>query len=106
MKFDIESTLKSMVSAATDSAGTDLKEVKDTAQQFFEMNKARYGKLVTYRISGDIDQADFESRMEDEKKMLEAQLNTLAIISKIMAQNAANAAIDVLKNAVQLALKL
>lgn len=106
MKFDIESTLKSMALAAKNSAGEDLKEVKDTSQQFFEMNKARLGKLIQYRLTGKIDQDDFESRMEDEKKMLEAQLNTLSIITKVMAQNAANAAIDVLNTAVQAALKI
>ena len=106
MKFDFESTVKSMLSAVKNSAGEDIKEVQETARQFFEMNKARLGKLAQYRLTGKIDQADFESRMEDEKKMLEAQFNTLSIITKVMAQNAANAAIDVLNTAVNAALRI
>lgn len=104
MDFDIEKTIKNMVSAARGTVGEDIMEVKETALQFLEMNKARYSKLVQYRIAGKIDQDDFESRLEDEKKMLEAQFNTLTIITKVMAQNAANAAMDVLNKAVQAAI--
>ena len=106
MKFDIESTVKSMLVAVKNSAGEDIKQVQETAGQFFEMNKARIGKLVQYRLTGKIDQDDFESRLEDEKKMLEAQFNTITVITKVMAQNAANAAIDVLNSAVKAALQI
>ena len=42
----------------------------------------------------------FVKRLADEKKILESELHALAVISKSMAQKAANAAIDVLENAV------
>ena len=106
MKFDIESTVKSMVSAAKGSVGDDAPEAKETAQQFLEMNKNRLAKLAQYRITGKLSAEDFKSRMEDERKMLEAQFNTMKIISKVMAQNAANAAIRVLEDAVQAALSI
>jgi hypothetical protein len=106
MNFDIDKTITGMLAAIKGSVQNDWKEVQETSSRFFQMNKNRYGKLVQYRISGKIDQANFESRLEDEKVMLEAELNTLAIISKVMAQNAANAALKVFEDAVKVALKI
>jgi hypothetical protein len=39
-------------------------------------------------------------RLKDEKKILESELHSIAIVSKSIAQKAANAAIEVLQNTV------
>jgi uncharacterized protein YaaN involved in tellurite resistance len=106
MEFDIENTVNQMLFAIRFSVQKDLVEVNTTARQFFEMNKKRYEKLVEYRLAGKIDEQNFKSRLEDEKRMLEVQLNTLTILTKVMAQNAANAAFDVLESAVRTCLKV
>ncbi|NQU55336.1 MAG: hypothetical protein HQ522_22700 [Bacteroidetes bacterium] len=104
MKFDIKETVTGMLAAVKGSVKNDWKEVKETTTRFLEMNKNRYAKLAEYRITGKIDQENFESRLKDEKLMLEAEFNTLAIISKVMAQNAANAAFGILEKAVKTAI--
>ena len=81
MSFDIDKTVMGMLAAIKGSAQKDWKEVRNTATQFFKMNKKRYGKLAHYYLTGSIDVESFESRIEDEKKMIEAELNTLTIIS-------------------------
>jgi hypothetical protein len=106
MEFDIENTVNQMLLAVKSSIQKDWSEVNATARQFLEMNKKRYEKLVEYRLTGKIDEQNFKSRLEDEKRMLEVQLNTLTILSKVMAQNAANAAFDVLESAVRTCLKV
>jgi hypothetical protein len=51
-----------------------------------------------------LSQEKFESRLADEKLVLEAELHAVAVISKAIAQRAANAAIDVLTKAVSAAI--
>lgn len=106
MKFDLEATIKGMVLAVRDSVEKDYGEAEYVSRLFLEANKNRYQKLVDFRLAGKIDDQNFQSRLNDEKLMLEAQLNTLAIISKVKAQNAANAAFEVLESAVKSCLNL
>lgn len=43
------------------------------------------------------------SRLEDEKLIVETELHAIAVITKAIAQKAANAAMDVLEKAVKVA---
>ena len=51
-------------------------------------------------ITNKLSQEDFESRLEDEKLILEAELNAVAVVSKAITQNAVNSAINILRIAV------
>ena len=106
MEFDVDGTINEMLLAVKVSVNNDLGEVGKITRMFLSANKARYKKLVEFRIEGKIDEANFKARLEDEKLMLEAQYNTLSIITKVMAQNAANAAFNVLESAVKTCLKI
>lgn len=106
MKIDLETTIKEMVLAVKNSVLKDSGQAGDVTRLFLEANRERYRKLVDFRLSGKIDEADFNIRLDDEKRMLEAQLNTLKILSKVKAQNAANAAFNVLESVVNKLLKL
>lgn len=106
MAFDFDATIKDMVLAVEDSVRKDSKEAGSVVRLFLEANRRRYEKLIDYRLTGQIDEQNFQSRIEDEKLMLEAQLNTLSIISKVKVQNAANAAFKVLDLAVKNFLKV
>jgi hypothetical protein len=61
-------------------------------------------ELVTARAMGDIDDEEFESEIEREKQLLEVELLTLQIIAKASVQKAINAAMDVLKDSIRLAI--
>src|SRR5690606_4073622 len=106
MKFDVDTIINDMVLAVRKSVQEDYKEAETVAQLFLEANKARYRRLAEYRLMGLIDEQNFQSRLQDEILMLEAQFNTLAIFTKVMAQNAANAVIDVFEKAVMSGLKI
>ena len=101
MKLDIDEILADMLSAIKGTVAENWKEVKSTANQFLQNKKERLELLAELRINEDLNQEKFESYLEDEKLVLEAELHAIAIISKAIAQKATNAAISVLEKAVK-----
>lgn len=106
MNFDINKVLGDMLAAMKNSLSDNWDEVQGPAKQFLENKKERLKLLSELRISGDLSQEKFESRLEDEKLILEAELNALAVVSKAIAQKAVNAAMDVLSSAVKAAIDI
>ena len=104
MKFDINEVLADMLSAIKETVEDNWDVVKSTADQFLQRKKERLELLALLRIEGDLSQKKFESRLKDEKLIAEAELHAIAVISKAIAQRAANAALDVLKKAVKVAI--
>ena len=104
MKFDIDEVLADMLSAIKETVEDNWDVVKSTANQFLQRKKERLELLAQLRIEGDLSQKKFESRLKDEKLIAEAELHAIAVISKAIAQKAANAATDVLKTAVKVAI--
>lgn len=104
MNFDINEVLANMLSAVKGAAEDNWGEVKTTANQFLERKKERLELLAELRINNELSQEKFESRLSDEKLIVEAELHAITVISKAIAQKAANAAIDVLVKAVKVAI--
>ena len=104
MKFDINKVVSDMLCAIKGTVEDGWEEVKVVSDQFLQRKKERLELIAELRITGDISQEKFESRLKDEKLILEAELNALAVISKAMVQKAANAAVDILSNAVNTAI--
>jgi hypothetical protein len=100
MNFDINTVLADMSSAVKDTVSENWDETKSVANRFLQNRKERLALLAKLRIDGDLSEEKFKSRLEDEKLILEAELNALEVISKAIAQNAANAAINALEKAV------
>ena len=103
MKFDINEVLAEMLSAVKETVDDNWDEVKNTANQFLQRKKERLELLAELRISNELSQEKFESRLADEKLIIEAELHAIAVISKAIAQKATNAAMEILEKAVKLA---
>lgn len=101
MNLNIEEVLKEMLAVMSGVAKEHWKDVESVSTNFLNRKKERLEMLAKMRISGEITQARFESRLEDEKLILEAELNALAVLSKAITQKAVNGAIDVLTKAVE-----
>lgn len=101
--FDIKDTLSGMLGAIKGETGDGWKKVKAVAEQFAASNEKRLKMIVDLRISGEMDEKDFEKAMNDEKEMLEAQMNAISVISKAVVQKAVNAAFGVFWKAVRVA---
>jgi hypothetical protein len=104
MNFDINEVLADMLSAIKGTVDDNWSEVKATANQFLQRKKERLELLAELRINNELSQEKFESRLADEKLIVEAELHAIAVVSKAIAQKAANAAIDVLVKAVKVAI--
>jgi hypothetical protein len=104
MSFNINEVSSGMLSEIKGAVAEDWPQVKATAERFLQNKKDRLALLAELRIKGELSQAKFESRLQDEKLILEAELNALAVLSKAIAQNAANAALEILGKAVTAAI--
>lgn len=100
VNFDIKQTLDDMLASAKKTAGDSGKEAKGIAARFLQNRKERLMLLADLRLTGDLPDDKFSSRLEDEKLILEAELNALAVISKSTAQHTAQNVIGVFQSAV------
>jgi poly(A) polymerase Pap1 len=103
--FNIEEVALSMLSALQGELKKDWPAAKATMEDFIRRQQRILEIEALYRINGQLDEENYKSRLEDKKRLMEAQLEAVKAVSKAMAQKAANAAIEVLENAVLLALK-
>ena len=106
MEIDINEIIAQMADAIKGSVEQDWVYVKEKAAAFLQERKSRLELLASLRITNQIEQQFFELRLQDEKEILESELHSLALITKVVAQNAANAAIQVLRTAVESALDI
>ncbi len=100
MAFDINEVVAQMLSAIKNTVKENWNLVKDSASGYFQDHKSRLELLASLRLNNEINQEFFLNRLADEEKILESELHSIAIITKAIAQKAANAAIDVFQNAI------
>ena len=104
MAFNINEVVAEMISAIKSSVKNDWKLIKDTANDFLDSKKERLELLASLRIQNEINEEFFLKRLKDEKKILESELHAMAVITKAAAERAANAAFEVLGNAINAAI--
>lgn len=104
MKIDINEILAEMLEAIKGIIKDDWNVVRKPANTFMQSKKDRLELLASMRISGAIDNSFFEKRLADEKEILTSELHSIAIVNKVKAQNAANAAFKVLEKVITTAL--
>jgi hypothetical protein len=105
MKLDINEILADMLNAMKGTMKDDWEVVKKAANNFMQTKKDRLELLANMRLSGDISEEFFEKRVVDEQEILISELHSIAIVNKVMAQNAVNAAFKVLESVISTALK-
>ena len=105
MNFDIDAIAADMLLAMKGVFVKNRPEVESIVKQFVKDRKNTLELLAELYRKGKITQQKLESRLEEEKIILEAELEALKIVSKALVQKAANAAIDTLVNAIKTAVK-
>ncbi len=104
MGFDIDKVINDMTEAIRNVVKKDGGDIKQYANQILENEKDSLEEIGLVRLSGKISDEVFEREIEREKKVVEAELLTIQIMTKALAQKAVNAAIDVFVKAVRAAL--
>lgn len=98
--FDIQGVFSSMAGAVQNTVTTSWPQVQGVWLQFAQTNKDTLQDLAMGVINGDISSADAQSYMVDMKNTLQTQLLATEIMGEAIAQQAANAALDIFWGAV------
>jgi hypothetical protein len=106
MSFDINEVLKNMTEAIRKAVKDDVGNIDQYASRILDNEKDSLKELSLAKLSGEINDEVFEREIEREKKVLEAELLTIQIMTKSLAQKAVNAAIDVFVSAIKVALTI
>ena len=101
MSFDIDQVLKDMADAISDAVKDGAGDIKTSAKEIMDAEKESLKELGEARLRGEIDDIVFDREIEREKKVVEAELLTIKIMTKALAQKAVNAAIDVFVKALK-----
>lgn len=99
MSADINEVLRDMALAFKMTAGNSWKAAKSVVEEFTLQNNERIALLIKFRQEGKLSDIELGDRLKDEKLLLEAQLNAIAILGKASVQKAVNAAFTVLEKA-------
>jgi hypothetical protein len=106
MAIDINEIIPQMLDAIKGEVKNDWNLVKGAAAGFLQNKKDRLSFLAALRLNNQISDEDFKQRLKNEELIFEAELHAVALIARVTAQNAANAAIAVLSKAVSTALDI
>ena len=104
MSFDIEGTIGDMAAAISGIISDEWSGVEACVKKSLDDEKDSLANNTKARIDNEIDDEDLKSHLEDEKVVLEAALLACKVKAKILVQNAANSAMDVLKEAIKVAI--
>lgn len=104
MAFDADKTLQDMIKAISGVLSGEWPAIKSCVERALEKEKEAIAKIAKARLKNQIDDDDMRRHLEDRKLVLEAALLACQVTAKMAAQNAANAAIDVLSKAIKAAL--
>lgn len=104
MSFDIDAVLGDMLSAMKDSVDSEWDEIEGYAKQILDNEKDALLELAEQRLRGEITEEELKSELDDEKDTVEAEMKAIQVMTKAMAQRAANATLDVLYNAIKAAI--
>lgn len=105
MAFDFENTLKGMLAAAHGVVKKELPQVKECVEHVLREEEEVLKEIAQARLDGKINDDELKSQLEDEKEVVEVAMLACSVRAKKLAQEAANAAIKVLHDAVGAAIK-
>ena len=106
MAFDIDQTLAGMVKAAAGVLGGEWPGVEACVNKAFQNEATALDAIAKKRLNQEITDEQMEEQFKFEKDALEADLLVCKVKTRIAAQNAVNAAANILSGAIKSALKV
>ena len=104
MAFEIDKVIDQMVAAVSGEVAEGWDDVQGCVKGALQREKQAFADIAKARINGEIDDEETEEQIADEAEVLKAELLVCKIKAKISAQEAVNAAIKVLNEAIGSAL--
>jgi len=105
MSFDFQTTFKSMVDAAQTELLEDTEQIRNQMKQILEDEKDRLKLIAAIKLDPTATEAEFDVALENEKDVLKNAALALEIQVRATAQQAINAAINVLNTALNTAIQ-
>lgn len=105
MSVDWGAVLGAAVEAAEKAAKPMAPQVKSYLEQIGEMSQITFEDLARALAAGEIDKATFDAEMEDQKRVVQAEMEAIKVMTKAAAQRAANAFIASVSGAIRQAVK-
>lgn len=96
--MDFEELINGLAGVLQSQINGDLKKMKDYAREIIQNRKTALEELASLFLSGKITPEELASEIEDEKKVMEAQIEAMTGISKAAAQKATNAALGYIQD--------
>ncbi len=100
MSFDIKAGTAAMLNAARGVVGADFPKVRGCVRKTLASEKAFLARVANARLDGEIDDDVLAQQLQDERSTLEMALGVCHALTKEMARDVANAAVDVFSAAV------
>jgi hypothetical protein len=100
MDVDFDKIFQDAIAAAQGKLTTGAPEVKAYVEKVLNDHEDDLKAIVTMRVRGTLTPEQFSSELDDEKTLMVQELKLAQTIALKVAQDAANAAIDVLTTAV------
>ena len=104
MAFNLSTVMKDMADVIKNTATDDTAKIGGYAKQLVAITKTSLDELAQARLANDISDQEFQEEVEREKMVVRAELLSLQIMSKAMAQKVVDAAMNVFVKAVKLAI--
>lgn len=104
MAFDMKKTLDDMLGAIAGVLTGEWPKIKSCVEKALQDEKAALQEIADARLRGEITDDEMRSELDDEALALKAALLSCQVQAKAMVQEAANAAIAVLTDAIKTAL--
>ena len=104
MSFDINRTLEDMLGAIKEVVEDDWDNIRGYAREILDGEKETFVELSERFIRGEITEEELASELKDEKDTVGAQFKALNVRNKAAIQRAANKALDILYDAIKVAL--
>jgi hypothetical protein len=105
MGFDIGKVFDGMLGATSEVLTAEWPKVQACVKAALQDELDALDAIAKARLDGEIDDAEMASHLADEKETLQVALLACRVKGKVAAQKAANAAIKVLSDAIDAALK-
>lgn len=103
-KLDIDKIIKDMLSAAAASLRMDFKNLPEEAKNDFKELAQMLVEIEEAKALGNISQIAAENLLRTHTEAVKSRLLSYQVAGKVAVENAVNAALDSIRNAVNLAI--
>lgn len=102
MSINVDALITAMLETNKEVLTEELSEAAPYFQKALKDESEIIKRMIELRLSGKLSDEEFISELEDEKKVIEAQILMAGVAAKSAVQKAVNSSFDILYNTVKM----